>query len=59
MQGTLDTLQGEVGVSSPEWLQAEGVAWSSAQQRSCRLRLSVVDVGGGGLGSGAAWTGRH
>ena len=39
MQGTLDTLQGEVRVGSPEWLQAEGVAWSSAQQQVVQAAL--------------------
>ena len=39
MQGTLNTLQGEVRVGSPEWLQAEGVAWSSAQQQVVQAAL--------------------
>ena len=49
MEGTLDSLQGQLRVGSPEWLQHEGVVWSEPQRHAVEEALkrgqTLVAVG--------------
>ena len=49
MEGTLESLQGQLRVGSPEWLQHEGVVWSKPQRHAVEEALkrgqTLVAVG--------------
>ena len=49
MEGTLESLKGQLRVGSPEWLQQEGVVWSEMQRQAVEQALkrgqTLVAVG--------------